>query len=66
MNKYICNVCFTIYNPEVGDSEEGILPGTAFEELPENWVCPVCGSSKDKFKILPPDTYEKIFNKRTN
>ena len=60
MDKYICKVCATIYNPEVGDLEDGIQPGTSFEDLPEDWVCDVCGSSKDRFEKLPPEKYEKL------
>ena len=49
--KYECIVCKYIYNPKVGNERVGIKPGTAFEELPENWVCPVCGEKKEKFEI---------------
>lgn len=50
MAKYECNVCGYVYDPEMGDPESGIPPGTHFEELPEDWVCPVCGASKDEFE----------------
>jgi len=50
-SKYECIVCKYIYNPKVGNERVGIKPGTTFEELPENWVCPVCGEKKDKFEI---------------
>ena len=50
MKKYVCNVCGYVYDPAKGDSEGGIAPGTAFEDLPEDWVCPVCGASKDEFE----------------
>ena len=49
MKKYICNVCEWIYDPAVGDPESGIEPGTAFEDFPDDWVCPVCGVGKDDF-----------------
>ena len=49
MKKYTCNVCGYVYDPAVGDSENGIKPGTPFEKLPKEWVCPVCGASKDDF-----------------
>ncbi|MEC4881484.1 MAG: rubredoxin [Scytonema sp. PMC 1070.18] len=52
MEKYVCTVCAYEYDPEVGDPDAGIEPGTAFEELPEDWVCPVCGASKDQFELL--------------
>lgn len=49
MDKYICTVCGFTYDPEVGDPDNGIAPGTPFEELPDDWVCPLCGISKDMF-----------------
>ena len=50
MKKYICTVCDWVYDPEVGDPEGGIAPGTAFEDIPEDWVCPVCGVGKEDFQ----------------
>jgi len=50
MIKYKCTVCGYIYDPEKGDPDSGIKPGTPFEELPDDWVCPVCGASKDAFE----------------
>ncbi len=50
MVKYKCTVCGYIYNPEKGDPDSGIKPGTTFEELPNDWVCPICGVGKDKFE----------------
>ena len=49
--KYECGVCKYIYNPKTGNEKAGIKPGTQFEDLPENWVCPVCGEAKDVFEI---------------
>ncbi len=49
MDKYTCNVCGYTYDPEVGDPDNGIAPGTAFEDLPDTWVCPDCGVSKEEF-----------------
>lgn len=49
--KYECGVCKYIYNPKSGNEKAGISPGTNFEDLPEDWVCPVCGESKDVFEI---------------
>lgn len=49
MSSYICNVCGYIYNPEEGDPDSGIAPGTPFESIPNDWVCPVCGVGKDDF-----------------
>ncbi len=51
MKKYICTVCGYVYDPETGDADSGIAPGTAFEDIPEDWVCPVCGVSKDMFEV---------------
>ncbi len=50
MDKWECLVCGYIYDPEVGDPDGGIAPGTPFEQLPEDWVCPQCGASKDMFE----------------
>ncbi|MBN1794371.1 MAG: rubredoxin [Candidatus Omnitrophica bacterium] len=50
MAKYECLACGYIYDPEAGDRDSGIAPGTAFENLPEDWVCPVCGVGKSEFK----------------
>ncbi len=50
MKKYKCLVCEYVYDPETGDPEAGIEPGTPFEELPDEWVCPECGAGKDEFE----------------
>jgi rubredoxin len=50
MTKYVCQVCGYEYDPEKGDSEGNIAPGTAFEDLPANWVCPDCGAPKGSFE----------------
>jgi len=50
MKKYVCKVCGYIYDPAQGDPDGGIAPGTAFENLPDGWVCPVCGAGKDQFE----------------
>ena len=52
MAKYKCSVCGYIYDPELGDPDGGIKPGTPFEKIPDDWVCPVCGASKDQFEKL--------------
>ncbi|NJL82853.1 MAG: rubredoxin [Chloroflexaceae bacterium] len=49
---YVCSACGYEYNPTVGDPEGGIQPGTAFEDLPQDWVCPVCGATKDQFQSV--------------
>ena len=48
---FVCTVCGYIYDPEVGDPDGGIAPGTAFEDIPDDWVCPVCGVGKDDFSL---------------
>ena len=47
--KYVCP-CGYVYDPDVGDEENGIAPGTAWEDVPEDWVCPICGLGKDAFE----------------
>jgi rubredoxin len=49
MDKYVCNVCGYVYDPEEGDPENGVDPGTAFKDIPDDWVCPICGAPKDEF-----------------
>jgi rubredoxin len=49
MDKYVCNVCGYVYDPAEGDPDNGVKAGTAFENLPDDWVCPICGASKDEF-----------------
>ena len=51
MQKYVCSVCGYVYDPEVGDPDSGIEHGTPFEDIPDDWVCPVCGVSKDMFEL---------------
>lgn len=50
MKKYKCVVCEYVYDPATGDPENGVQPGTAFESLPADWVCPVCGAEKTEFE----------------
>ncbi|BAL81012.1 rubredoxin [Caldisericum exile] len=52
MKKYKCMVCGYIYDPTVGDDTQDIPPGTPFEDLPEDWTCPVCGATKDQFEEM--------------
>ncbi len=52
MPKYECTVCGYIYDPELGDPDGDIKPGTPFEEIPDDWVCPVCGAAKDEFERM--------------
>ncbi len=50
MEKYVCTACGYVYDPAIGDPDSGIAPGTAFEDIPDDWVCPVCGVAKDMFE----------------
>ncbi|SFR10901.1 rubredoxin [Desulfoscipio geothermicus] len=50
MEKWICELCGYVYDPATGDPENGIAPGTSFEELPEDWECPECLAEKDRFR----------------
>jgi len=52
MDKYRCMVCGYIYDPAIGDSTQGIGPGTAFQNLPNTWVCPECGVDKSQFEKI--------------
>lgn len=60
--KYICDICGYVYDEELGDPENGIEPGTEFDELPEDFECPLCGVDKDNFSELEEednDEYEE-------
>ncbi len=52
MEKYICTNCGYVYDPEMGDPEHGIPANTLFEEIPDDWTCPICYVSKDRFDKL--------------
>ncbi len=60
MDKWQCLLCGYIYDPEVGDPTQGIAPGTAFEDLPDDWECPDCGASKDEFEKMAELTDEAL------
>jgi len=51
MKKYVCDVCGYVYDPAIGDPDNGIAPGTAFEAIPDTWVCPECGATKADFSV---------------
>ena len=53
MDRYVCIICGYIYDPAEGDPESGIAPGTAFEDIPDDWLCPVCGVGKERFEKIP-------------
>ena len=50
MQKYVCLVCGYVYDPAEGDPDNDIAPGTRFEDIPDDWVCPVCGAGKEEFE----------------
>ena len=50
MTKYVCTVCGYVYDPEAGDPDNGVAPGTARENVPEDWVCPLCAVGTDMFE----------------
>ncbi len=52
MAKYECQVCGWVYDEELGDPDSGIAPGTKFEDLPDDWVCPMCGAGKEDFERI--------------
>lgn len=51
MKKYECTLCGYIYDSALGDEDNGIKPGTSFDNLPEDWVCPLCGAGKEDFEV---------------
>ena len=52
MKKYLCTACGYVYDPEKGDPENGVPAGTSFENLPDDWVCPLCGLGKEVFELI--------------
>lgn len=50
--KYRCEICGYVYDPERGDPETGVEPGTPFDESEGDWVCPICGASKEEFEVM--------------
>ena len=50
MENYVCKICGHIYNPLVGDIDNGVKPGTKFEDISDDWVCPECGALKSEFE----------------
>jgi rubredoxin len=57
IGKWQCTICGYIYEPEFGDPDNGVLPGTSFEDLPDDWVCPECGAEKDQFEPFTEEEY---------
>jgi rubredoxin len=52
LDKYQCTICGWIYDPEKGDPDNNVTPGTAFEDIPDSWKCPICGAPKSEFEKL--------------
>lgn len=52
MEKYVCDLCGWVYDPEAGDPDNGVEPGTAFADIQEDWVCPLCGAGKEDFSVI--------------
>lgn len=50
--KYVCDVCGYVYDPALGDPDNGVQPGTEFEDIPDTWVCPECGVDKSNFSQM--------------
>ena len=50
MDSYVCTICGYVYNPELGDPDNGVAAGTNWEDVPDDWECPVCGAPKDDFE----------------
>jgi rubredoxin len=50
MDKWVCVICGYVYDPAEGDPDNGVDPGTVWEDVPNDWLCPICGASKDDFE----------------
>jgi rubredoxin len=50
MDRYVCSVCGYVYDPANGDPDNGVAPGTKFQDIPDAWTCPVCGADKSQFE----------------
>lgn len=61
MQKWKCTICEYVYDPEKGDPDNDVEPGTPFEEIPDDWVCPECGAGKEDFE--PVDEVESLVGK---
>ena len=60
MKSYVCTACDWVYDPAIGDPDSGIAPGTAFEDIPEDWVCPICSVGKDMFEVVEDQLYHGL------
>jgi rubredoxin len=59
MKKYECTLCGYVYDPELGDPDNGVEAGTAFEDVPDDWVCPDCGAGKDEFEPVEEEKFSE-------
>ncbi len=50
MQEYLCTLCGYVYDPAVGDPDNGVDPGTEFKDVPDDWLCPICGAGKEDFE----------------
>ncbi|MBQ8407406.1 MAG: rubredoxin [Clostridia bacterium] len=55
MRSFVCELCGYVYRPAEGDEENGVEAGTDFEDIPEDWTCPLCGASKEDFEPVSSD-----------
>ena len=60
MQSYVCDLCDYTYEPNQGDPERGISPGTSFDDLTDSWVCPVCGAEKHEFQPVAANFYLQV------
>ena len=51
MARYVCTICGYVYDPAQGDPDNGVAAGTNFDDVPDDWTCPVCGAGKDDFEV---------------
>ena len=63
MKKYVCTACHYVYDPELGSPETGVPAGTPWEEVPEDWTCPLCGLGKEAFEPEAQTTSERLASK---
>ena len=57
MTKYVCDLCGYVYDPAEGDPDNGVPPGTAWEDVPDDWVCPLCGAGKEDLSVMADYSY---------
>ena len=65
MQKYECVICGYIYDPAEGDPDNGVDPGTAFADIPDDWVCPLCGAGKEDFQEVEQNVRTLCYSQMT-